>query len=190
MDAFSHSIEALAVDSFHPMCDALAIAGIGRVAKYLERAVRIPDDKEAREQMMVAAMLGGAAFQKDLGAAHALAHALSSFCDMHHGLANALCIAAVMRYNIRVCPEKYARVATCFDARDSILPDEEAAEKAIEQVIALNSRIGIPRGLSALGVEEALLPELSKNAFEDICHQTNPRPCSKDSLLSLLRESM
>ncbi|MBI5115073.1 iron-containing alcohol dehydrogenase [Candidatus Poribacteria bacterium] len=189
MDAFTHNLEALTVDMFHPMCDAIALKGIEFTAQYLERAVKNPKDIEARGHMMIAAMMGAVAFQKDLGAAHSMAHPLSTLCGVHHGLANAICLVPVMKFNRDIVAAKYAEVARCFGTDISRLSKLEAADKAIEAVADLNRRIGIPGSLAQVGVTKDQLPVLAKKAFEDICHQANPRLCSEQDFLKLFKEA-
>lgn len=189
MDALTHNIEALAVDAFHPMCDAIALKGIELVARYLEKAVKKPTDIEARGNMMIAAMMGAVAFQKDLGAAHSMAHPLSTECNVHHGLANAICLAPVMRFNKEVTAAKYADIARCFGINTSGMSELEAADQAIQAIIDLNSRIGIPRSLAEVGVKEEKLETLAQKAFQDPCHQSNPRPCTEQDLLELYKEA-
>lgn len=190
MDAFTHSLEALTVQDFHPMCDAIALKAIELIAQNLERAVNVPTDIEARGNMMIAATMGAVAFQKDLGVAHSLSHALSAVCDLQHGLANAICLVPVMSFNKEVSAPEYARVAQCFGINTFDLSDAEAADKAIEAVVDLNQRIDIPKSLAAVGVKEDQLPELVEKAFQDPCHQTNPRPCRKEDILSLYKEAL
>jgi alcohol dehydrogenase class IV len=188
MDAFVHCLESLTAPIFHPMCDAIAEKGIELVAQYLERAVKHPDDIEARGYMMIAAMMGAVAFQKDLGVAHSLSHALSAVCGLPHGLANAICMVPAMKFNRQVSAAHYARVARCFGIHTFGLSDLQAADKAIEAVADLNRRIGITQSLAELGVKEEQFPELVAKAFADPCHQTNPRPCTEADLLLLYQE--
>ena len=189
MDAFTHNLESLTAPIFHPICDAIAVGGIELVWKYLERAVTDGTDIEARGNMMIAAMMGAIAFQKDLGATHSLAHPLSSEFNLHHGLANAVCLPAVMRFNRDAALEQYTRVASIMgiDVRD--MSQTEAADKAAEETAALNKRIGLPSQLRDCKVPEDALPGLSKKAFEDSCHLTNPRTCTQEDLLRLYQES-
>jgi len=188
MDAFTHCIEALTVKQLHPMCDAIALKGIEFVAKYLETAVKSPNNIEARGYMQLAAMMGAVAFQKDLGAAHSLSHSLSAVCHVPHGLANAICIIPVMKFNKETCLKEYAKVAACFGINTFGMSDNEAADKAIEAVTDLNRGIGIPEKLSAVGVKKEHLEELTTKAFLDGCHQTNARKCSKEDLMNLYKE--
>ena len=139
--------------------------------------------------MMIAAMMGAVAFQKDLGAAHSMAHPLSTLCGVQHGLANAICLIPVMKFNRGVAAAKYAEVARCFGIDVCSLSEDEAAGKAIEAASDLIRRIGIPGSLARLGVKEEQLPVLARKAFEDICHKTNPRPCSEQDFLMLYKEA-
>jgi alcohol dehydrogenase class IV len=189
MDAFTHNLEALTVNVFHPMCDAIALKGIELVAQNLECAVKNPEDLAARGYMMIAAMMGAVAFQKDLGAAHSLSHALSAVCGMQHGMANAICIVPVMRFNVEVAAAEYALVARCFGINTFDMPEREAAGKAIEAVAELNKRIGIPESLAQAGVKKQHLALLSRKAFEDACHLTNPRLCTEEDLFMLYKDA-
>lgn len=189
MDAFTHNIESLTAPIFHPMCDAIALKGIELVIRYLERAVKRPDDIEARGYMMIAAMMGAVAFQKDLGAAHSMAHPLSTECNVPHGLANAVCLGPVMRFNREVSAAPYAEVARCFGINTAEMSNPDAAEGAINAVLDLNRRVGIPGSLAEVGVRAEQLPLLARKAFEDPCHQTNASPCSEQDLLALYREA-
>ncbi|MDT8303634.1 MAG: iron-containing alcohol dehydrogenase [Sedimentisphaerales bacterium] len=189
MDAMTHAVEALVCNVFHPMCDAIALEAIRMVWLYLPRAYSNGADIEARGMMQVAAAMGAVAFQKDLGAAHSLSHPLSSEFGIQHGLANAICLAPVMKYNKEVSAGQYARVAQCFGINTLDISDSEAADKAIEAIQDLNKRIGIPKSLSEVGIKEDQLEMLAKKAFEDPCHPSNPRPCTEQDLLGLYKEA-
>jgi len=114
-DALTHCLEAFCALGDHPMADAIAIGGLELCAAHLARAVEHGDDLAARGGMMKAAMMGAVAFQKGLGACHSLAHPLSSEKGMHHGLANALCLPAVIELNESVVATKLDRVRRIFD---------------------------------------------------------------------------
>lgn len=188
MDAFVHCVEALCVKDFHPMCDAIALKGIEYCAQYLEVCVKEPANVEARGFMQLAAMMGAVAFQKDLGAAHSLSHSLSAVSHVPHGLANAICILPVMKFNRDLCLEEFARVAAAFGINTFEMTKEAAADAAIAAVADLNKRIGIPEKLSDVGVKESDLEELADKAFMDGCHATNPRPCTREDLMALYKE--
>jgi len=186
MDAYTHCIESFISNGFHPLADAVAIDGISRVARSLEAACANGEDLGARADMMVAAMEGAMAFQKGLGACHALAHALTPISGVHHGLANAICLPAVLEFNRASCTARLARVAVAM-GDNSLARQEVLAGNAIERVRKMNSKIGIPGGLREVGVKEIDLPKIAAKAFEDASHQTNPRKCSEEDLLALAR---
>lgn len=178
-DALTHCIESYTSPVYHPLCDGIALEGIRLVAEFLPRAVQEPHDLEARANMLVAAMMGGIAFQKDLGATHSLAHPLSSLAGMHHGLANALCLPAVMKFNAKRKPGLYKRIGQTIGLSDS------SDNAVINYVSKLLTDIGIAGGLKAHNVSESLLESLTEQAWTDGCHQTNPVPVSKDDLRNL-----
>lgn len=182
-DALTHSVEAYLALGDHPMADAIALHAINLVTEHLPRAVADGSDLEARGAMMKAAMMGAVAFQKGLGACHSLAHPLSSDCGLHHGLANALCLPAVLDFNEPVAIERVLHVALLLGG---------AAEPGAcaERVRELRASLGLPSGLAAVGVLEEQLPALADKAIEDACHRENPRPCTRDDLLTLYRASM
>ena len=188
MDAFTHCLESLTCPVYHPLCDAIAIHGLEMVVRYLERATRNGHDIEARGNMLVAASMGAIAFQKDLGATHSLAHPLSTEFGVHHGLANALCLPAVMRFNLETAAPHYVRLARIYgDGTNEA--DDRLATKAIDMVEAMIDRLGIKRGLRNHGVPWDSLQFLSESAFADSCHKTNIRTCTQDDLLRLYQES-
>ncbi|HEY6079920.1 MAG TPA: iron-containing alcohol dehydrogenase [Polyangiaceae bacterium] len=178
-DALTHCIEAYLSLGDHPLADAIALGGVELTAQYLQRAVEEPSNLEARGAMMKAAMMGAIAFQKGLGACHSLAHPLSSEHGLHHGLANALCLPAVMAFNREAVPDKVRRIGV-------LLGDEDA----VKAIAALRARVGINGGLAGSGIRDEFLPPLAKKALEDACHRSNPRPCSEGDLLELYRASL
>ena len=135
--------------------------------------------------MLIAAMMGAVAFQKGLGACHSLAHPLSSQCGLHHGLANALCLPAVVGFNLQdpATRPRYAEVTR-------LLGGEAKAEACPRALADLRAALGLPGGLREAGVGEEQLDALADEAIEDGCHTLNPRPCSRDDLLSLYRASL
>lgn len=190
MDAFSHCLESLVSPVFHPLCDAIALKGIELISRYLERAFNNPMDIEARGYMQLASMMGAVAFQKDLGATHSIAHALSAVCNTHHGLANAICMVPVMIFNKESSAKQYSQVVKTFGINTFSMTDLEASDRAIECVGALVERLKLPSKLREVGVKESLLTEISQKAYLDACHKTNPRPCSENDLLGILKEAL
>jgi alcohol dehydrogenase class IV len=188
MDAFTHCLEAYLANGFHPLADAVAIDGIYRVGRSLVTAVKEGSNLAARTDMMVAAMEGAMAFQKGLGACHALAHALTPISNVHHGLSNAIVLPVVMEFNRAVCTARLARVAQAMgdtsNAREEVL-----ASNAIDRVRRLNAAIGIPSRLRDAGVQEKDLPKIADKAFQDASHLSNPRKVTEADLLALAREA-
>jgi alcohol dehydrogenase class IV len=183
-DALTHCIESFTSPAFHPLCDGIALEGIRLIVDALPRAVSTPADLDARGKMLVAATMGGVAFQKDLGAAHALAHPLSAICGLHHGLANALVLPAVMALNAGRMPGLYARVGQAMGLQ------QPADARVIDAVRALLREVGIEPGLRRHGVQASQIAALTEQAFADACHQTNPVPVTRDDLARLYEESM
>ncbi|HEX3774343.1 MAG TPA: iron-containing alcohol dehydrogenase [Polyangiaceae bacterium] len=182
-DALTHCIEAYLSKGDHPMADAIALSGIEIASQFLERAVKDGSDMEARGMMMKAAMMGAVAFQKGLGACHSLAHPLSSEHGLHHGLANALCLPSVLRFNAAAVPDRVSRVAVLLGGAAEPLACAAA-------VADLRARVGLPSGLLAVGIQSSHLAVLADKAFADACHQCNPRDCTRADLLTLYEASL
>jgi alcohol dehydrogenase class IV len=180
-DALTHCLEAYCALGDHPMADAIALGGLELAAKYLERAVSRGTDIEARGAMMKAAMMGAVSFQKGLGACHSLAHPLSSEKDMHHGLANALCLPVTVAFNQQAVAQRLERARVLIDAQASDLATA---------LRGLRDRIGIKPGLAAYGVTAADVPKLAAKAFEDACHRSNPRPVTEADLAALYTQAL
>ena len=175
-DALTHCIEAYLSNGDHPMADGIALAGIELSAKHLPRAVEAGADLVARGAMMKAAMMGAVAFQKGLGVCHSLAHPLSSEKNLHHGLANALCLPAVCDFNNQAVPDRIERVRRMVDLNATSLSNA---------LRALREKVGLPSGLSAEGVTKADIPKLADKAMEDACHRSNPRTCTREDMAKL-----
>ena len=171
MDALTHNIESYLSLAYHPMCDGIALEGTRIAAAALPIAVAEPGNLKARGDMMMASLMGAVAFQKDLGAVHSCAHALGAVCNMHHGLANALMIDTVLAWNLQAAPEKFAELA-------HVCKVAGGAGAFVPWLLDLRTRLGIGGTLSDHGVTRSHLPRLVEIATADICHQTNPRPCT------------
>lgn len=176
MDALTHNVEAYLSKPFHPICDAIGLAGARMASENLPRVLSDPKDVEARGNMMMASMMGAIAFQKGLGATHSLAHPLSTDFGMHHGTTNAVLLPIVLEFNRTVSADRLAHLAAQFRCGD-----------AVERVRELNRICGIAPRLRDHGIPEASLPSLADKAFQDGCHLLNPRPCTRDDLLELYR---
>jgi alcohol dehydrogenase class IV len=139
--------------------------------------------------MMIAAITGATAFQKGLGAAHALAHALTPIAGVHHGLANAIVLPYVMEFNLQAAAPRLAEAARALGEPPEE-EEEDLARRAVERVRSMAREAGIPARLADVGVKESMLPLLTEKAFEDASHGSNPRPCRPADLAALLRAAL
>jgi alcohol dehydrogenase class IV len=183
MDALTHNIESYLSPSYHPLCDGIALEGTRIAAAALRTAVHEPSNLQARSDMMMASMMGAIAFQKDLGAVHSCAHALGAVCDLHHGLANALMIDTVLAWNYEAAPQK-------FDELAHVCKVQGGGEEFVPWLAALKARVGITGKLAEHGVQREQIPRLVEIAMADICHQTNPRPCTAADFKRLFEEAL
>lgn len=183
MDALTHNVESYLSPAYHPLCDGIALEGTRIAARSLVRAVREPGNLAARGDMLMASMMGAIAFQKDLGAVHACAHALGAVCDLHHGLANALMIESVMAWNIEAAPEKFEELAHVCHAGGG-------GPGFVRWLGHLKQQVGITGTLASHGVREGQIPRLVEVAAGDICHQTNPRPVTAQDFERLFAAAM
>lgn len=183
MDAVAHCIETFLSPLVNPPAEAIALDGLRRAGEFLERAVAESHHREARWQMMMAALEGAMAFQKGLGAVHALSHPLGALAvNPHHGTLNAVLLPAVLRFNRPAVGDRFQRLHEALQ-----LPPEADLAAAITH---LNRRLGLPAGLAAMGVTAADLPPIAAQALKDHCHATNPRQASEADYLAILEASM
>jgi alcohol dehydrogenase class IV len=182
MDALTHCVEAfLTRAEKNPMCDGIALEGLRLCGKYLKRSCETPDDLEAREGMLDAALMGAVAFQKGLGANHSCAHALSTVADLHHGLANGIMLPYVLEFNRDACSGDYARLAAAVDAPNGDF---------VAWVRDLRGAIGIPDRLEAAGVTPGQVEALARTAAKDVCTPLNPKPVSESDFKRLFEEAL
>jgi hypothetical protein len=173
LDALTHNVESYLSPAYHPLCDGIALEGARIAARALATAVREPANLAARSDMMMSSMMGAIAFQKDLGAVHSCAHALGTVVDMHHGLANGIMIDHVMRFNADAAAGRMAELARVCGAGAS-------AGDFVAWLGDLKREVGIPAKLAGKGVTAGHIPALVEVAVNDICHQTNPKPCTAE----------
>ncbi|WP_413764875.1 iron-containing alcohol dehydrogenase [Variovorax sp. Varisp41] len=187
MDAIAHCMETFMAPAFNPPADGIALDGLRRAWRHIERATATPGDREARLNMMSASMQGALAFQKGLGCVHSLSHSLGGIAPrLHHGTLNAILLPAVIRFNAQAesmrRDERLARMAQAMGlgGGDEVAP----------AVAAMSARLGLPTGLAALDVSPDLFPRVIEGALKDHCHKTNPREASVADYQALLAESM
>lgn len=187
-DALTHCIESFTCPQFHPMCDGIALEGIRLIVEALPRAYHHGGDLEARGHMLVAAAMGAVAFQKDLGVVHSLAHPLSSVCGLHHGLANALCLVAGMKFCAARKSGIYRRVGLACGLEVLKVAAAEADQQTIQFIADFLKRIGLNTRLSDHGVKREHLDALVTQAVADPCHKTNVVPVTADDFRQLYLE--
>jgi 4-hydroxybutyrate dehydrogenase len=177
MDALAHCIETYCSPRVNPPADAIALDGMRRIGAHLERAVRDGGDRQARWEMMMAAMEGALAFQKGMGAVHALSHPLGAL-GLHHGTLNAVLLPHVLAYNAEALGPKLATMAEALGVGGLPLP---------QWLTQLNRRLSLPEGLGAMGAPQPRCAEFAAEAMSDSSHATNPRPMQRDDYENLLR---
>ncbi len=184
-DALTHCIESYTCPQFHPMCDGIALEGVRLIVEALPRAFRDGADLDARGRMLVAAAMGAVAFQKDLGVVHSMAHPLSTLCGLHHGLANALCLVAGMRFCADRKPGLYRRVGIACGLGVLDLPDRQADQQTIDFIERFLAGLGLADRLGNHGVKADHLDALVRQALEDPCHKTNAVPVTAEDFRTL-----
>ncbi|WP_170770285.1 iron-containing alcohol dehydrogenase [Ruegeria lacuscaerulensis] len=183
LDAFAHCVEAFSSPHYHPMSQGIALEGMRLVKDYLPRAYADGTDIEARAQMMSAAAMGATAFQKGLGAIHAMSHPIGAVFNTHHGTTNAVCMPAVLDFNAPVIADRFQHAADYLGIKDGF-----DGFRAFVQ--SFNDMLGIPRTLSELGVTEASIPELVKGAIIDPSCGGNPIELTEDNLTALFKAAL
>ncbi|AMC33160.1 iron-containing alcohol dehydrogenase [Janthinobacterium sp. B9-8] len=170
MDALSHSLEAYCSPFYHPMASGIALEGMQLVREWLPRAVADGTDLEARMQMLVASSMGATAFQRGLGAMHALAHPLGARFDAHHGMLNAILMPYVLKANQAAIDERITAAARYLG-----LPNPSFAA-FLDWVLRLREEVGIPHTLKSISIDESCLETIGEAAVADGAHGTNPIP--------------
>jgi len=183
MDALAHCLEAYCSPHYHPMSQGIALEGMRLVLENLPRVFEVPDDLDARAQMMSAAAMGAVAFQKGLGAIHSLSHPVGAVYNTHHGTTNAVVMPMVLDFNRGMIEDRIARAA-------AYLGIDGGFDGFRAHVMALRETLSIPAGLSALGVEPARLDELTEMALLDPSCGGNPVVMTRDNTRALFEACM
>ena len=158
------------------------------IYRYLPLAVDEPTNPKGRDGMAVAQYVAGMAFSNvGLGVDHGMAHPLSALFDVPHGVACAMLLPTVMRFNAPAALEKYVEIAKAVGVYREGMSLEEAADAACRAIEDLSARVGTNKRLSDLGITEADIPALADQAIADVCTPGNPRPVTRDDIVSLYR---
>ena len=187
MDAVAHCMETFMAPAFNPPADGIGLDGLERAWRYIERATRNGSDREARFNLMSASMQGAMAFQKGLGCVHSLSHSLGGVDPrLHHGTLNAVFLPSVIRFNATaesiVKEQRLQRMAHAMGlVSGGDIP---------EAVTDMNQRLGLPSGLSAMGVQRDQFDKIIEGALADHCHKTNPVLASAQDYEQMLGASM
>ena len=187
MDAIAHCMETFMAPAFNPPADGIALDGLERGWAHIERATRDGSDREARLNMMSASIQGAMAFQKGLGAVHSLSHSLGGANPkLHHGTLNAMFLPAVVAFNASaesiVKDKRLARMARAMGLT--------SGGDVAEAIRDLNARLGLPTGLTAMGVKPEMFERIVSGALADHCHKTNPRIATGDEYRALIEASL
>lgn len=188
MDAMTHAIEGYITKAAWEMSDMFEIKAIEMIHKYLPIAVNEPENPDGRNGMAVAQYIAGMAFSNvGLGVDHGMAHPMSALHDVPHGVACAILLPTVMRFNAPAAKEKYVEIAkACGVYKDGMTVDQ-AVEAACEEIANLSRIVGIPAHLSELGIKEEDIPALAEQAIKDVCTPGNPREVTKDDIIALYK---
>lgn len=184
MDALAHNLEAFCAPGFHPLADGIALEGMRLVHQSLREAVMDGSNLEARAHMMIAATMGATAFQKGLGAIHALSHPVGVALHAHHGTTNGVVMPYVLVFNRSAIKERMDHLARFLG-----LPGA-GFDAVLRWVLELREAIQIPHTLQALGMTEDQCDELAPSAATDPTAPTNPVPLNTKNLEGLYRKSL
>ncbi len=179
MDALTHAIESMTSLAEQPITDILSLKAIELILENLPKAVQNGIDLEARANMAFASLIAGISLSNSyVGVAHSIAHALGGLYDLPHGVCCALALPVAMEYNLAVKHHKYGQIAEALGV--------STPEESIERVRELNSEIGMPRGLKAMGVYEGEIEKIAELALADGSTLFNPRQPTKADIIELV----
>jgi alcohol dehydrogenase len=183
MDALAHCLEAYCGAFYHPLADGIAAEGVRLVKENLARAVKDGSDVEARAHMMAAAAMGAAAFQKGLGAIHALSHPVGALYDTHHGMTNAVFMPYVLMFNRAIVEDRIKRLAAYIGLRPTF-------RAFLDWMLALRAEIGVPHTLAGLKVDDAQIDRITAMAVQDPTAGGNPRPFDKRAARTVFKRAL
>ena len=187
MDAIAHCMETFMASAFNPPADGIALDGLQRGWSHIERATRDGSDREARLNLMSASMQGAMAFQKGLGCVHSLSHSLGGVDPrLHHGTLNAMFLPAVVTFNAQA---QSVRQENRLQRMAQAMGLQSGGD--IPQAIKdMNARLGLPTGLTEMGVRRDWFDRIIQGALADHCHKTNPRIASREEYEEMLASAM
>lgn len=189
MDAMTHAIEGLITKGAWELSDMFEIKAIEMIHKYLPIAVNEPTNPIGRDGMAVAQYVAGMAFSNvGLGVDHGMAHPLSALHDIPHGVACAMLLPTVMKFNAPAALPKYVDIAKALGVYKDGMTQQEAADAACAEIDNLSRLVGIPTHLSELGITEKDIDALADQAIVDVCTPGNPREVTRDDIVALYKQ--
>ena len=189
MDALTHAMEGYITKAAWLIPDMFHINAMSLIYKNLEKAANDKDEK-AVEKIGYAQYIAGMGFSNvGLGIVHSMAHSLGAYFDTPHGVANALLLPHVLKFNGKVCPDLFRNMGNAFGMDMSNTTDEEAVEKVVDAVKELSIKLHIPQTLKEIGIPKEMLPTLAEQALNDVCTGGNPREVTKEDILAIYQEA-
>ena len=189
MDALTHAMEGYITKAAWDMTDMFHLKAMSMIYQNLPKAV-LEHDMDAINNMGVAQYIAGMGFSNvGLGIVHSMAHQLGAVYDTPHGLANAVLLPYVMRYNGEVCPDRFVDMGRAFGLDMNGVTGMDAVMKVVNAIQELNQKLGIPAHLKEVGVKEEDIPMLSEKAMNDVCTGGNPRETSVADIEKIYREA-
>ena len=183
MDAFTHCVESYLSPTYHPICDGIALEGLKHLARGLESSLADGGNISARRECMMGSLLGGISFHKGLGVVHALSHALGSEGRVHHGTLNAILLPHAIRFNRPAAEERLGAIAATL----GLGRGGDATGHLLALLDLLLGHLPLPRKLRDVnGLSHDRLGRYAELAMQDHCRLTNPRPCTRDDMESIL----
>lgn len=176
MDALTHAVESFLAKGAFSFSEMLSLKAVSLIADNFLKVLEKPDDFEVRKELAIAQYMAGMSFTNvGLGIVHSMAHPLSAFYDIPHGVANALILPNVLEFNAKACPEKMIELAAAFDKNfDKKADSEKAADLCVDTIRKFNTAAGLPQKLIEIGVKAEDINDLSESAFSDVSTLDNP----------------
>jgi alcohol dehydrogenase class IV len=191
LDALTHGIESFVSLAHNPLADGHALSAVRLVFDHLPRMLDKRSAADCGEHMAQASLEAGMAFTNALlGATHAMSHQVGGLLDLPHGVVNGVLLPHIIRFNAVEVPDRFIPLAQAAGLAVGGVGGEEAGNMLADKVQAIAAELGVPRGLSQLGVREADIQTLARSALADACLATNPRPAAHDDLVALFRAAL
>ncbi len=189
MDALTHAMEGYITKAGWLIPDMFHLNSMALIYKNLEKAAN-DKDKTAVDNVAYAQYIAGMGFSNvGLGIVHSMAHSLGAYFDTPHGVANALLLPHVLKFNGAVCPELYVNMGNAFGLDMAGLTGDAAVNKVVEAVKELSKKLNIPQTLQEIGIPEEMIPTLAKQAINDACTGGNPREVTVEDIIKIYQEA-